>query len=176
MATMTEIEAAAKVARDARNRLGERAAVLQGSIEELKRRHIPGLKTAVAKVADADAQLLALLQAAPHLFVRPRTVVFHGIKIGYKKGAGKIEIADPEAVVKLVRKHFPEQFDLLVKTTERPIKKTLQELSAAELKKLGITVEATGDVCFIADATDAVDKLVAALLKGEEEEEAEAAA
>jgi hypothetical protein len=106
--------------------------------------------------------------------VRPRSAVFHGLKVGYAKGTGKLEITDPATVVKLVRKHFPEQFDLLVKTKETPIKKTLQELPAADLKKLGITIQDTGDVVFIKDATDSVDKLVAALIKGEEEEAEEA--
>lgn len=170
MTTMNEIEAACKAARQARDTLGQSATMLHEAIEALKRKHLPALKRHVAKVADADAQLMALLQAAPGLFVRPRSLVFHGIKVGYKKGAGKIEIADADKVVALIEKHFPEQFDLLVKTTRKPIKKALQELSGADLKKLGIKVEDTGDVVFITDATDAVDKLVAALIKGEEEE------
>jgi hypothetical protein len=170
MTTMNEIEAAAKAARDARNSVHQRATMLQESIEQLKRKHLPHLRNGVAKVAEADARLMELLQSAPALFTRPRSVVFHGLKIGYAKGTGKLEITDPASVVKLVRRHFPEQFDLLVKTKETPIKKTLQELPAADLKRLGITVQDTGDVVFIKDATDSVDKLVAALLKGEEEQ------
>jgi len=171
MTTMSIIEAACKKARDARNVLAERASALQEEIEAAKRRRLPGLRSAVAAVAEADAALMSALQSAPDLFKSPRSVVLHGMKVGYKKGAGKIEITDEAATVRLIRKHYPEQFDTLVKTTEKPIKKALQALSASELKKLGIQVEATGDVVFIADATDSVDKLVAALLKGEEAEQ-----
>lgn len=147
------------------------------AFQEGKRRRLPGIRSAVASVAEADAQLMAQLQAAPELFVSPRSMVLHGMKVGFKKGTGKIEIADEAAVVRLVRKHFPEQFDVLVKTTEKPVKKALGALTVAELKKLGVQVEDTGDVVFVADATSSVDKLVAALLKGvEDEQEAEVAA
>lgn len=171
---MTVIETAAKAARAARQVLSERVAALQEEIESAKRRKVPGIRTAVAAVKDAEAELLGLLQQAPHLFVRPKSVVLHGLKLGYKKGSGSLQIANADSLVKLAKKHFPEQFDVLVKTKHTPIKAALQALSAADLKKLGVTVEGTGDVVFLQDVTDSVDKLVAALLKGEEEQEAEA--
>lgn len=174
MKTMNDIELACKEARAARDSVFQRATMLQASIEELKRKHLPHLRRGVEKMAEADKKVMDLLQAAPELFKRPRSAVFHGLKVGYAKGTGKLKITDAATVVKLVRKHFPDQFDLLVKTKETPIKKTLQELPAADLKKLGITVQDTGDVVFIKDATDAVDKLVATLIKGEEEQAEEA--
>jgi ABC-type sugar transport system ATPase subunit len=79
--------------------------------------------------------------------------------------------------VKLIRKHFPERFDDLVKVKETPIKAAIRNLSGGELQKLGIKVQSAGEVVFITDALNGVDKLVKALLKGAEaaqEEEAEA--
>ena len=172
MTTMTEIEAACKVARAARDLLKERAETLQDEITLIQKRRLPGIRTAVANVAEADAKVMALLQDAPHLFVKPRSVVLFGLKVGYAKGKGKIEIADEVKTIALIRKHYAEQFDALVKTTEKPIKKALQNMSAADLRRLGIMVEDTGDVVFVTDATDGVDKLVAALLKGAEAEQA----
>ena len=40
---------------------------------------------------------------------------------------------------------FPDKMDLLIKTTEKPVKKSLEQL-AADLKRLGVTVEESGDV------------------------------
>lgn len=172
MTTMTEIEAACKVARAARDLLKERAETLQDEITLLQKRRLPGIRTAVASVAEADAKVMALLQEAPQLFAKPRSVVMSGLKVGYAKGKGKIEIEDEDKTIRLIRKFYPEQADTLLKTTEKPIKKALQNLPAADLRRLGITVEETGDVVFITDATDGVDKLVAALLKGAETEQA----
>jgi hypothetical protein len=178
MTDMNTIEAACKAARDARHVLTIRAEALQDEIASAQKRKLPGIRTAVEAVAQADAKLLAALQEVPHLFAKPKSQVFHGLQVGYKKGTGAIEIDDAQQVVKLVRKHFPERFDDLVKVKETPIKAAIKNLTGAELQKLGVRVQSVGEVVFITDATDGVDKLVKALLKGaeaaQEEEEAEA--
>lgn len=168
---MKLIEDACKAARDARQRLEERALVLQDLIAEAQRSMLPGIRRAVAAVAEADAKVLAALQEAPGLFVKPKSVVFHGLQVGYKKGSGSIEIEDEDRVVKLIRKHLPDQFDVLVKTSEKPVKTAIKNLTGAELQKIGVKVESKGEVVFLKDATDGVDKLVKALLKGVEAEQ-----
>lgn len=175
---MQTIEAACKAARDARHVLTIRAEALQEEIASAQKRKLPGIRSAVEAVARADALLLAALQESPDLFKKPKSVVFHGLQVGYKKGGGSIEIDDAGQVVKLIRKHFPDRFDNLVKTKETPIKAAISLLTGDDLKKIGVKVNPGGEVVFITDATDGVDKLVKALLKGaeteQEEEEAEA--
>jgi hypothetical protein len=102
--------------------------------------------------------------------------MFHGIKVGYKKGTGKIEWEDADQVVKLIKKHFPDQADVLIISSEKPAKDALAQLTAAELKKLGVLVEESGDVPFIKDTSSEVDKLVAAFLKDEATDEEQAPA
>lgn len=170
------IEKAAKTLRAARDVLSDRATALQEELDSATKRKLPGLRNAVAAVAQADADLKAAIQQAPLQFLKPRSVVLHGLKLGFEKGKSKIDWEDDDQVVKLIRRHFPEQFDVLCKTTEKPVKAALSGLTAAELKKLGISVEGTGDVVFVRDSTAGVDKLVKALLKGVEEDvEVEAA-
>ena len=53
--------------------------------------------------------------------------------------------------------HFDIKADVLVATTERPAKDALAQLTAAELKKLGISVTDGGDAVFIKPADSAVD-------------------
>jgi len=168
---LDKIEAAAKALRKERDVLTTRATALHEELQASTRRKMPGLRLAVAAVAEADAVLKAAIAQAPQLFVRPRSMVLHGIKLGYAKGKGKITWDDDDQVVRLIRRHFPEQFDVLCKTTDTPVKDALANLTAAELKRLGITVEDTGDVVFCKDATAGVDKLVKALLKGVAEDE-----
>jgi hypothetical protein len=168
MTDMNTIERACKQARDCRLVLQIRAEALQDEIAAAQKRKLPGIRSAVEAVAEADAKVLAALQDAPQLFKRPKSVVFHGLQVGYKRGAGAIEIDDAQQVVKLVRKHFPERFDDLVKVKETPIKAAIRNLTGAELQKLGVKVEPAGEVVFLTDAVDGVDKLVKALLKGAE--------
>lgn len=171
MTDMNDIERACKGSRDARLVLRLRAEALQEEIADAMKRKLPGIRSAVAAVAEADAKVLPLLQEVPHLFKRPKSVVFHGLRVGYKTSTGAIEFDDAGQVVKLVRKYFPERFEDLVKVKETPIKDALKNLSGAELQKLGIKVSPAGEVVFLIDATDSVDKLVKALLKGAEAEQ-----
>lgn len=68
-------------------------------------------------------------------------------------------------MVRLIKKYFPDQADVLITTTEKPVKEALNGLTAAELKKLGISVINGDEAIFIKPADSAVDKLVDALLK-----------
>jgi hypothetical protein len=135
---------------------------------------MPLIKKWVERAAAEQAILEALIKESPELFDKPRTIVLFGIKVGLGKGKGKIEWESASSVVRLIKKHFPEQADLLIKTTEKPLKKALAQLSVAELKKLGIQVDETDDQVIIKSVDSEIDKLVAKLLEeaGEIDEEA----
>lgn len=180
MTTMNEIEAACKVARQARDRATQRATMLNEGIEALKRKHMPLLKADAERIAEADKQLLQLLQASPELFRRPKSQVFHGLQVGYKAGAASVSIEDPAQVIKAIRKHLADKADTLIKVKETPIKAAIRNLTGAELQKIGVRAEPGGEVVFINEPASVSSKLLAAFLKGAEaeieaEEEAEAA-
>lgn len=165
MTTLTEIEARAKLYADARESLSLIVSDLNAGIEAMKRKAMPDIKRAIGRASTHHDQLRTLIESAPGLFAKPKSRTLAGIKLGYQKGKGKIEWADPEQVVRLIKKHFPEQADVLIATTEKPVKDALNGLTAAELKKLGISVVEGGEAIFIKPADSAVDKLVDALLK-----------
>lgn len=172
MNTLIDLERRAKSLANARAVLTDLVSALNDGIDALKRDAMNDIKAAVRSVAEQHDKLKALIEESPELFTKPRTVVFHGIKFGYRKGTGGLEFEDEAQVVKLIRKHFPDQFDVLVKTKETPVKTALSGLTVAELKKLGVTVEATDDVVTITATDSAVDKLVKQLLKSATEETA----
>lgn len=165
MTSLADIEKRAKQYAEAREHLAGIVAALNEGIEALKRSHMKRLKKAVADAAEHHDALKSLIDSAPGCFVKPRSVVFHGIKLGFAKGKGKIEWDDPDQVVRLIKKYFPEQADILISTSEKPAKEALNGLTAAELKKLGVSVTEGGDAVFIKPADSAVDKMVEALLK-----------
>lgn len=172
MATIEQIETSAKAHAQAREKLTELVTALQDGIDALKRSHMAKLKAAVNKAADTSDELLQLVNESPELFVKPKSVVFHGIRLGYQKEKGKIEFDDPDLVIKLIKKHLPDMADTLIATTEKPSKEALNDLTAEQLKKIGVTVTRDSDVVFIRAADSDVDKMVNALLKGATEEAA----
>lgn len=166
MSNLTTIEEATKTYADRRDMLIMLVTELHDAIEELKRTHLPGIKTAAAETANAKSALDALIDDNRTLFVKPRSVIYSGIKVGLQKGRGGLDYEDEATVIRLIKKHLPkEQHDLLIKTIEKVIKKALGELDVATLKKIGVTVQDTGDVVLIKPVDSDVDKIVNAMLK-----------
>jgi hypothetical protein len=160
MADMRQIDTLAESYRDARDALATEIRALEQEIAAIKVRHAVALRRQMGTAANRLAKLETAIDESRHLFVKPRTVVLHGLKLGLRKGTGGLDWEDGATVVKLIRKHLPDQFDTLVKVKETPLKGPLNELDAATLRKLGVTVEDTGDVVLV-KATDAdVDKLI----------------
>lgn len=170
MTTLNDIERSAKKFAEACEHLAGIVAAMNEGIEAIKRDNMKRLKKAVSEAAEYHDALQALIETAPECFVKPRSVVMHGIKLGFQKGKGKIEWDDADQVVRLIKKHHPEQADVLIITRELPAKEALGQLTAAELKKLGISIVEGGDAVFIKPADSAVDKLVDALLRDATEE------
>lgn len=162
---LATIEVATRKYADERDELNRLMRCLNDQVETIKRSALTGIKRAVAKTADKEAALRALVEAVPYLFLKPRTVLFHGIKVGWEKGKGRIVFSDPDRVVELIHKHFPDLAPGLIITKESPDKKSLTELSAAHLKRLGITIEDAADHVIIRATDSEIDKVVTALLK-----------
>jgi len=151
--------------------LAERVARLHDEIEAVKKRLLPGIKSQAAKCHDAKAALAAQIEAQPELFAKPRTITVEGIKVGLQKQKGKVSFADAKAVVKAIRRHYPERFEDLVEVVEKPRKAALNNLTVCESRRLGLTVTEDSDAVMTKAAGDDDDKLVAKLLEEEEKEE-----
>jgi len=162
---LTEISVLAKEFADARGVLSARVDDTEYELEALKRRRLPGIKLSLARAAETEAALRGAIEGVPELFEKPKTVIFYGIKVGFQKGKGKMEWEDDEALVAKIEKLFPDQKDTLINTTKTPSKLALNDLEVADLRKLGVSVEETGDRVLVKPVDGAVEKLVKTLLK-----------
>lgn len=165
MLTLHHIEALTATYSEARDGLGRLVDALQAEVADLKRRYHAGILAHAQQAAAAKAELEAAVEAAPELFAKPRTRVWHGVKVGWVKGRGGLEWDDPDQVVQLILKHRPDEADLLVKTTRTPVKRALEQLPGAELKKLGCRLVESGDQVVVKPMEGDIEKLVDALLK-----------
>jgi hypothetical protein len=171
MSTLNEIQQATKLYSDARAKLSGLVTELTREIEALKRARLAEIKAAVAHARERESALNAMVQQSPSLFIRPRTVVFHGVKIGFAKGIGVLEWDNPDNVIKLIRKKLPELADTLINIRETPVKKAIECLTADQIKSIGCRITNSGDRVIIKSTDSDVDKLVTALLEEKEVEE-----
>ena len=170
--TLTDIDHLTQVFAANHETLANTLRDFNSDVENLKRRYHVQLRLAVAAASKSKLILHAAIADAPELFEKPRTQIFHGVKVGFQKGKGGIEFEDGGKVVALIRKTFGDDAIAYIRTTETPDKKMLAELPVSELKKLGCTVADTGDVVVIKPTDSEIEKAVAALLKDAVEGEA----
>ena len=171
MATIADITTKAQALSLARGQLMFAVGLVHDAIRTIQREKMPGLKKAAAKAKDAEAALLEEIRANPALFADPRSYTVGGIKFGVRKGSGKMTWEDDATVIKLIRKHLPEQADILIRTEETPVSAALNQLDVKQLKTIGVTVEDTGDVPFAKDETSDIDQVLKALVKIDADEE-----
>jgi len=169
---LTEIEKQTRGYAEARRTLAERIRELEQEIADLKRRALPGIRKAAHAAGERQDLLHCLIEDNPEIFVRPRTITIDGIKVGFMKQKGEITWEDTATVVKLICRNHPDQYETLIKFTETPVKAALAQLPAADLKRLGVTVENDTDAVIIKSTDSEIDKLVEALLKDDKDVEA----
>jgi len=165
MASLAEIETATKDYSEKRRQLADLIHDLETQMAVLKRKALPAIRRALDRAVESQDNLRTLVQNNPELFIKPRTRTWHGVKVGYQKGKGTISWDDKATVVKLIKKHLPDQVDILIKTTEDPIKTALSQLTASDLKKIGVTITEAGDEIVIKAMDSEIDKIVNALLE-----------
>jgi len=140
-------------------------AALESDLEAIKRKHLPALKRQAGVVANRQAELQASIESAPELFVKPRTLVINGCKIGYNHSVGSITWDDDAHVIALIRELRKKQAAILIDTTEKPSKSALKTLKPAELLELGCRIEGDGDQVVLSRVAGDVERLVNKLVE-----------
>ena len=169
MSTMKEIEALTEKFASAHEELAGAVMAHEDEKRALARRNLVRIKRLLEAAKERKAVLAEAIKDSPELFVKPRTRVFHGIKVGLRRIEETLEY-EAEQVVKLIRKHLEEgDFDRLVKTTYKPINDALAALPESIRRKLGVSVVPGRDEEVIKPTAGEVEKLVDALLKEEPE-------
>lgn len=142
---------------------------IDSRVEAIKRDAMPDIREAVRRTSAAHDRLHAEIEQHPELWQgKRRTVVIAGVRVGMAKGKGKLMWDDAAQVVKLIRRHFPEQSEAMIRVKEEPIRKALSEMTVSELKRIGVSVEEADDQVVIKPTDSEVDKLVAKLLEDAE--------
>jgi hypothetical protein len=137
---------------------------LQEDLDRARTKHLRGLKRTAALVAEQEANLTAAIEAAPELFKKPRTHVFHGVKVGLTGSPGRVEFDDADSVIAQIRKLREEDADVLIRTKEEPNKDALRQLEVPDLRKLGCRIVGEGDQVVVKRTAGDVEKLIAKLI------------
>ena len=99
-----------------------------------------------------------------------------GIKVGWRKRPGRIELDDEAATISAIRRKLDDEAAArLIRVSEKVLRGALRTLSARDLMRIGALAVEADDEPIAIPADSEIDKLVAALLDGGEQTEQEAA-
>lgn len=135
------------------------------AVTRLQKTFLSKLRRSAAALKQHHDELETLIEANAAEFVKPKTQVVHGIKIGYQKQKGTIVIDDQDATLKRMEKVFGLDLDLYTRTKVSIDKKALEKCDGSTLKKLGVELQADTDKVVIRPIDDEIDKLITVLLK-----------
>ncbi|HEY0966961.1 MAG TPA: host-nuclease inhibitor Gam family protein [Opitutaceae bacterium] len=163
---LKEIEALAFRYSNDRSELTALATAMDNEMRAVVARYRSNLNRLAAKAEVSQKNLREAVEAHPELFVKPKTIAFAGIKVGYGKGRGTATWEDDATLIKRIRSFFPaEVAETYIRTMEEPIVDALKELDGKTLARLGVTIETTGECVIIKAVEASADKLVKRILK-----------
>lgn len=122
--------------------------LLAAEISALIRARMPAIRGRIEAARNARHALKTAIESAPGLFTKPRTRVLSGIKLGFQRLQGGVRYpADKEpAIIAQIKTLWPERVAELVRSAESLLRKGLEKLPAADLRRLGVAVVPPGDV------------------------------
>ena len=166
MTTRVIIEKATATYSQALNGLNDQVSALNAQIDAVKKQHLAGIKSSVKQVKNLESKLTEQIQGCDGCFVKPQSLIFSGIKVGYRKKKGSIKVS--KNTVELIKSKLTDQKQTLISITETVSKTAAAKLSIGEAKKVGIEVVADSNVVVIRAMDSNVDKLVKQLLADDE--------
>lgn len=161
--TLDTIERRTKRYAEAREHLAALVTELNAGIQALQRAQLPAIRKAVQRASEHHARLNEALTARPDLFKRPRTTIFHGVVVGYKKGKPSYTY-DADFVIQQIKLRLPLKKDSLIRVEEKVVAEGIKLLSEDERKKIGVQFNEGKDAVVITPSDSAIDKAVNALL------------
>lgn len=172
--TLDRIERLCETFSAQRKALASKMAKLDQELSRIKRRYVLDIKHHAALVAATEADLTDAIEAAPEFFDKPKTKILHGIKVGFRKGQGKLEWEDDAKTVARLRKRLGEDAEDYIITTEKPSRDALKCLDESTLGKLGVEIVGAEDQVVVKPVETEIEKLVKAIMAHVHEDDADA--
>jgi len=160
-----DIEALAMHYRGARDRLADRLHRLEAEVDTLRQAAIHDLRRAVTDVAQVRSELSIAIADAPEEWVKPRTRIYHAIRVGLRARPEKLVIADKTLTMQLIHERLPEAMEVvLIRVKPEPVMSAIKELDRETLTSIGIHVTPPTDEVVISDALTELEALLNTLL------------
>lgn len=165
MKSLQEIEAQTKKFADANNVLASTIDEMETEINLIKKEYLKRLQPLADNVSIEKALLKEAIDESRLIFVKPKTYVFHGVKVGLQSSKGSIKIIDEEKTIELIEKNLPDMVENVIKNSKSVIKESLKLLSDNELVQINCKKIPASEMVLIKSNRDEVEKFIDAMIK-----------
>lgn len=165
MKTLQEIEVQTKKFAEANNQLAGVIDEMETEINRIKKDYLKRLQPLADNVSIEKALLKDMIDESRLIFVRPKTYVFHGVKVGLQSSKGTIKVIDETKTIELIKKNLPDAAENMIKCSESVIKQSLTLLSNDELVKINCQKTPGVEMILIKSNRDEVEKFIDAMIK-----------
>lgn len=138
---------------------------LNEELDTVQSKYIEDIKQASCEAGESYQMLLTLINDAADLFKDKQSMSIAGVKFGYRKKTGKIEISNEEYTINKIKELYGESADAYLNTKVSVFKKAIDKLPADVLQKLGISITSNSLEVFIKLVDDEVQKLIENIVK-----------
>jgi hypothetical protein len=126
------------------------ASEYEAELLALEKRFHNRLTNAATNINDAAATVEFIVAARPDLFEKPKTQTYYGIRVGWMKQPGQVQIEnEPDTIARIEKLLSPKDAAGVIKTTKKLVKKALSALPGDVLKKIGVAIGADTDIPFV---------------------------
>lgn len=137
-AALSKIEAACKRATEAAEALSGAITDLRAAIEPSIARALPGIRDALVQFRASRKAVADLVQEHRDLFEKPRTRIYHGVKVGLQALPGQLMLENQgDALIARIDRALPDAAKLLAPTSREVSITALKLLSDADLARIG---------------------------------------
>lgn len=160
-----DIEAACKRATEAAEALSGAITDLRAAIEPSIARALPGIRDALVQFRASRKAVADLVQQHRDLFERPRTRIYHGVKVGLQALPGQLMLEDQgDALIARIDRELPAAAAILAPARSREVSlAALKLLPDADLARIG-GVKVSGETKVIVNLPLDPEEAVRALL------------
>lgn len=163
--TLKTFEEKTGVYAEASNILSGTVAEMDKEIAAIREKYTPSIVEQATHLSQARNELEAVILENPDSFKKPRTIEVNGVKIGFRKKAGKVIIESDSNTIKLIRKKLSEKADQLIVVKESISKTAAKTLTVKEAASIGVTLTADTDEVVISNEKSDIEKLVESFFK-----------
>jgi len=141
----------------------------QSLIDELtlvKEEHFSKIYRQLKQVQKIKRQLITALDDNHQLFVKPKSLVLHEVRLGFKVSKEDYVFDDEVAVIEAIKDQFPPNaVQALVGSREYLRKSALADLTSEDLQAIGVEKVEASDEAFVRPEKTLDEKFINSLLQ-----------